>query len=223
MKNSILLLFIITGFVSCKDSSTEPETTNEETEISIVEKIARANGIEHFDEIEKLNYTFNVKVNDTLRTSRAWEWNTKTGEVSLSVNDSTFSYNHKKQAGEFPDTDQKFINDQYWLLFPFHLVWDKMEYEHQTEASAPISGKQMQKIIVTYPPGAGYTPGDVYEIYFDDDYIIKEWTYRRGGSNENPFSATWEGYETFDGVKISTSHKNADGNFELFFSDIAVE
>ena len=213
-KNLLILLFPVLLF-SCKS---EPAT-----EPTVVEKIADAHGIENFEELEEIQYTFNVRVNDSLRTSRSWRWNPKMDEVTLTTADSTVSYNHKTEAGLNPQTDQRFINDQYWLLFPFHLVWDEMEYEHSPEATAPISGEKMQQLTVKYPPDAGYTPGDVYEVFFDDDYIIREWVYKSGGSEENPFAATWEDYEDFSGIKISKMHRNEDGNFELFFTDVSVK
>lgn len=218
MKKCFFFLFFSMFLISCEEKT---ESSAERSEI--IQKIARANGIDHFKEANRLQYTFNVKVNDTLRTSRTWEWHPKTGEVKFIPEDSVFTYNHQSEAEDFPEIDQKFINDQYWLLFPFHLVWDEMEHEYISEATAPVSGEKMQKLIVKYPAEAGYTPGDVYEVYFDNENLIREWTYLRGGSRENPFSATWEGYKNFNGMKISTMHKNSSGNFQLYFTGIEVE
>ncbi|WP_324721867.1 hypothetical protein [Salinimicrobium sp. HB62] len=213
MKKLILLLSLLTLLTSC----------SQKEEQTIVQKIAEANGIQNFEDVEELRYTFNVRVNDTLRTSRAWTWNPKTDMVTLTTPDSTVTYNHKTEAAENEKTDQRFINDQYWLLFPFHLVWDEMEWEYSEEATAPISGEQMQRITVKYPDGAGYTPGDMYEVYFGDDYMIKEWVYLSGGSRENPFATTWEDYEVHEGIAIAKMHKNADGSFELYFTDVSVK
>ena len=205
---AILLLF------SCKSEPTE--------ELSVVEKIAAANGLEDFEKLEEIRYTFNVRVNDSLRTSRAWQWDLTNQDVTLTTADTSISYNHSTEAAAHPETDHRFINDQYWLLFPFHLVWDQMEYEHFPEATAPISGKKMQQLTVKYPADEGYTPGDVYEVFFDENYMIQEWVYKSGGSEENPFASTWEDYENFGGLKIAKKHQNQDGTFELFFSDISV-
>lgn len=213
MKKFTLLLFVISLLLSCSET---PEKT-------IIQKIANANGFEKFEDVEELRYTFNVKVNDTLRTSRAWTWRPKDKTATITTPDSTVTYNYETEAPQNEKTDQRFINDQYWLLFPFHLVWDDMEWEHTEQATAPISGEQMQRVTVTYPDGAGYTPGDVYEIYFGNDYMIKEWVYLSGGSRENPFATTWENYEEHKGIPIAKTHKNADGSFELFFTDVSVE
>lgn len=223
MKNLYTLLAAILMIVltSCKNES-ETRSTEKTTEVTVVEKIAQAHGLENFEEATALQYTFNVRVNDSLRTSRAWTWEPDTHRVTLSTKDSTVTYNHQSEASEHEWVDQRFINDQYWLLFPFHLVWDEMDWQHESEATAPISGENMQRVIVTYPSDAGYTPGDVYEVYFGEDFIIREWVYRSGGSEENPFATTWEAYKDFGGMKISTMHRNEDGSFELFFDGIEV-
>ena len=212
MKKSIFLLTLISLILSCA----------ERQEQTIVQKIAEANGIEKFEDVKELRYTFNVKVNDTLRTTRAWTWKPRNNIVTLTTPDSTVTYNHKTEAAANERTDQRFINDQYWLLFPFHLVWDKMSWKYIESATAPISGETMQMITITYPDGAGYTPGDVYEIYFGDDHLLKEWIYLSGGSRENPFATTWENYEEHKGIPIAKMHRSEDGSFELFFTDVEV-
>ncbi len=213
MKKFTLLLIIVL-ITSC---------TQNKKEQTIVQKIAEANGIENFEDVEELRYTFNVRVNDTLRTSRAWTWRPQDKQATLTTPESTVSYNYETEASQHEETDQRFINDQYWFLFPFHLVWDEMEWEHTEQATAPISGEQMQRVTVTYPDGAGYTPGDMYEIYFGDDLLIREWVYLSGGSRENPFPTTWENYEEYEGINVAKMHKSKDGSFELFFTDVSVE
>ena len=220
MKKVLFFLILVIVLSACKNESKDKEP---QKEVSIVERIAEANGLENFSDVKELQFTFNVKTNDTVRTSRQWTWQPKINRVTLTTPDSTVTYNHKTEAVQHEWVDQRFINDQYWLLFPFHLVWDEMEWEHTQEATAPISGEQMQRVTVKYPAGAGYTPGDMYEIYFGEDLMIREWVYLSGGSRENPFPATWEDYEDFDGIKIAKMHSNKDGSFELFFTDVFIK
>ena len=210
----LLLLPLLTLLLACND---------QEKEMTVVEKLAEANGIENFEDVEELRYTFNVRVNDSLRTSRAWTWRPQDKTATLTTPDSTITYNYETETAQHEQTDQRFINDQYWLLFPFHLVWDEMEWEHTEQTTAPISGKQMQRVTVKYPDGAGYTPGDVYEVYFGNDHIIREWVYLSGGSRERPLATTWEDYEIYNGIKIAKMHRSEDGSFELFFTDVSVE
>lgn len=216
MKKTFLFCLFPILFTSCNQNNSE------EANRSITEKIAYANGFENFEDLEEIRYTFNVRTNDTLRTSREWKWEPQENLVTLTTPDSTITYNHKSEASAHEETDQRFINDKYWLLFPFHLVWDEMDYEHEEQATAPISGEELQKVTVIYPEDGGYTPGDVYEVYFGDDHIIREWVYMPGGDTSRSFATTWEDYQDFNGINIATMHRSEDGNFELFFTDLEV-
>ena len=77
-------------------------------------------------------------------------------------------------------------------------------------------------ITITYPIEGGYTPGDAYDIYFDENYLIKEWTYRQGNSPEPSLSNTFENYQDFNGIKIAIDHKKDNGNWNLNFTDVSV-
>lgn len=225
MKKFLVLFLLPLIFINCKrePSKEAAESNRKNKEVSVVEKIAKANGVGNFEKVNQLTYTFNVEINDSLVTERIWEWRPKDREVTLQSKDSSTTYNYDKEASKYPEIDQKFINDQYWLIFPFHLVWDEMEYEHNQESTAPISGETLQQVTIKYPQNAGYTPGDVYEIYFNEDFMIREWAYRPGGREEDPFVSTWEDYQDFNGIKIATMHQGEERNFKLYFTNVDVE
>ena len=221
----ITFLFITIGLLSsCKQGSENPGTEDqqlENTEQPINVEVANAHGFEEFENVKQINFTFNVKVNDTLRTTRAWKWYPQEDRVELAENDETLVYDND---GDFTEVEQaadkKFINDTYWLLFPYQLVWSDFNIEHNLKAEAPISKEPMQQLSITFEGDGGYTPGDTYHIYFKDDKILEEWTYVSSGGRT--LSTTWEDYEDFNGVKIAKMHKSEDGSFQLFFTDIEV-
>lgn len=217
-----LFLALITGilFISCKEKE---KAITEDPNLKAHEKIAMASGFQKFDSISKIKFTFNVNVDDSLRSQRRWVWNLKSDKISLTEKDSTMSYIKKDSLSEDKKyIDQRFVNDSYWLLFPFQLKWSKADFSEVKTAKAPISGDEMQMMTVSYPSEGGYTPGDSYDIYFDEDYMIQEWVYKSSGGDRES-AATWEDYKNFDGVKIATMHKSKDGNFELYFTNISVE
>ncbi len=221
MRKLLLLTVFTAVLISCKNEKKSEISENQN--IETYEKIAMANGLEEFDSISKLKFTFNVKVNDSLRSSRRWVWDTKTNKISLTEKDSVMSYTKKDSIAEDKKMiDRKFVNDSYWLLFPYQLKWSNANFSEVKTAEAPISGKEMKMLTVSYPSEGGYTPGDSYDIYFNDDYMIQEWVYKPSGGGGN-MATTWEDYRDFDGVKIARSHKSKDGTFELFFSDISLE
>lgn len=221
MKRFALCLLFCLPLVACKNAG---EKENSAENLSIQQKIANSNGLQQFQDVEKLEFTFNVKVNDTLRTSRSWSWNPKTHEVTLSEEGNSQTY--KKDSyltDEEKKIDQKFVNDSYWLLFPFQMMWSDAEISDEETAEAPISHEKMNKITVAYSDqSGGYTPGDTYDVFFDDDLMIREWIYKPA-NGKSQMATTWEDYEDFDGLKIAKDHKSADGSFELFFSGVNVE
>ena len=220
-----LFLFAIIGnmLISCNDHKKEQNTEQENPNLEVHEKIAMANGFQEFDSISQIKFTFNVKVNDTLRSERRWVWNLKNDRISLTEKDSTMSYIKKDSLSKDKEyIDQRFVNDSYWLLFPYQLKWSDADISEVKTAKAPISGEELQMLTVSYPSEGGYTPGDSYDIYFDDDYMIQEWVYKASGGGRE-MATTWEDYQDFDGIKIAKMHKSGDESFELYFTDISVE
>ena len=200
---------------------------NDNTPLNI--KVAKAYGIDSFSKIKKIDYTFNVNFNGKV-FKRKWEWYPETKDITYwgkdsSGKDENMSYNQNKNMDEkTKKIDAKFINDNYWLLFPFHLVWDKnVDFKDEGLKNYPVSKGRGRCLVITYSRKVGYTPGDVFELYLDKDYKIHEWVYKAGGSEKNPFSATWEGNKNFNGITISTEHYGPGKKFKLWFSDINVE
>lgn len=214
-----LLLFSMPGISECLAQN----------ESVIGEKIAEAYGIEGFDKVKELRYTFNAKLGDKV-IERSWVWLPKENKVTyLGSGDEKqdISYN-LKNLSDASDTvkeiDSWFINDQYWLVFPFHLVWDegtRIEVGGESE-NLPIGTGVTTKVIVTYPDTGGYTPGDVYELYIDENYMILEWVYRRGGSETPTRMSTWQDNKEFGPIIISLDHKGPDESFRVWFADVEV-
>jgi hypothetical protein len=77
-------------------------------------------------------------------------------------------------------------------------------------------------ITINYPEQGGYTPGDAYDIFYNDDFMIEEWIYRKGNSEEPTIATTFENYKDYNGIKIATDHKMAGGNWNLNFTDVTI-
>ena len=224
MKKSIILVFsAIICIIGCKEvknaNSTEPKM-----EPSILQKVAHAHGFERFKDVREIAFTFNVD-RDTSHFQRSWVWNTLTNAIESFDNGKTISYNRGNMDSSSTKINAGFINDKYWLLAPFNLMWDKdnITYEHQKEVLAPISKKPMQKLTIVYGREGGYTPGDAYDLYFGPDFTIREWVYRKGNQQEASLATTWENYMEIHGLKIAGMHQNEDGSFKLYFTDVEVD
>ena len=82
---------------------------------------------------------------------------------------------------------------------------------------------QSRRIIVRYPPSGGYTPGDVYELYIDENDRILAWVYKHGGSEEPTLIAAWKKHRSFGPIVISLDHPGQDNSFRVWFTDVAVK
>lgn len=219
MKKSIISFVLIALFFSCKQKE---ELKTIEKEWTTAEKITNANGFQNWKDVSKVEFTFNVD-QDSSHFERSWIWQPKTGDIQMISANDTVRYNRKSVDSISMNSDKAFINDKYWLLAPFQLVWDtSATISEPSITEAPISKTQLNKITITYPNQGGYTPGDAYDFYYADDFIIKEWIYRKSNSEVPTIMTTWEDYEDFNGIKIAKTHKRPNENWKLHFTNIKI-
>jgi hypothetical protein len=209
---------LVLGFwMGC--SSSEEQNDN----LTIAEKIAKAHGLEAFSRLSQLHYRFNVQ-RDTIYFGRSWQWSPKSGEVVFYGSDTVSFNQHLVEEESIKKIDQSFINDKYWLLFPFQLVWDSnVTFTNMGAQKAPLSGNQLTKLIVLYGDDGGYTPGDAYDLYLDENWIIREWEFRKSGKESPGSMISWESYADFNGIKVATDHYNNNSGLRIFFSNIKFE
>lgn len=156
----------------------------------IAEQIAKTYGLDSFSQIERIRYTFNAE--GAFKVSRTWVWEPKTGQVSYEGKDKAgkpvkLTYLRSQVSSQDAivkdEIDPAFINDQYWLLFPFHLSWDSSAKVEDTGMhKLPLGKGSATRVVVTYPSEGGYTPGDTWELFVGSDNRIQEWAYHHGGS-----------------------------------------
>ena len=223
MKPIYLSLICLLVLSSCKSEKKETAIEEEVIELSIAEKIANAHGYEHWKNVEKVAFTFKVD-RDTIKGSgRSWQWFPKKDSIVMHAGEQNVKYIRSKIDSVPSNADKNFVNDKFWFFVPFQLVWDtSATISEPKSAIAPISKYEMQMITITYPDEGGYTPGDAYDIYYDKDYLIREWTYRQGNSPEPSLSNTFENYKDFNGIKVAIDHKMKDGNWNLNFSNVEI-
>lgn len=197
------------------------------------EQIARTYGLDSFDQIEAIRYTFNVPA---ANLSRSWEWEPKTDRVSYEGKDKEgkpikVTY-LRSELNNQPDTvknevDPAFVNDNYWLLFPLHAYWDtNATVTDQGMQQLPLGNGSARLVSVKYLSEGGYTPGDTWELYVGKDNRVEQMVYRRGGPRKpSVVIATWESYKKAGPLLISTEHHGtADGNpLRILISDESVK
>jgi hypothetical protein len=207
-----------------------------QTRPPIAEELAKTYGLDSFGQIEAIRYTFNLQVPALkLNLSRSWEWEPKTGKVSYQGKDkdgkpvnATYT---RSELNNQPDlvkntVDPGFINDNYWLIFPFHAYWDtSAAITDEGMHKLPVGSGSAKLVRVKYPAEVGgYTPGDTWNLYLSKDNRIELLDFHHGGSAKpSVVIATWAGYKKAGPLLVSTEHRGtADGSpLHLFFSNVA--
>lgn len=223
MKTAFILLFTVGFLFSCKEHTQENKNNESQKILSTAQTIAYKAGLEKWNHVNRIAFTFNVDRGDN-HFERSWTWQPKTDDVQMVTGKDTIAFNRKSIDSIYKPYDASFVNDKYWLLAPYNLVWDKGTTFSETEnVIAPISKDTLQMLTITYGDEGGYTPGDAYDLYYSDDFVIKEWVFRRANQKEASMVTTWEDYKDFNGLKIATVHQDSTQNFKLHFTDIKVE
>lgn len=223
MKKFTLMALFLFVIASCKtESKTENSNVSVEKELSTAEKIAYAHGYEQWHKVKTFEFTFGGKI-EAPNSGRSWKWQPKSDDVTLMTSTDTISYNRKSMDSAAVKADRAFINDKFWALIPFQLVWDDVEYKSDSLVAAPISNSPMNVLTITYPAEGGYTPGDAYDLYYDENYIIKEWSFRRDNAAKPSLSNTFENYQDFNGLKIALEHKRTKDDWNLLIRNVKVE
>jgi hypothetical protein len=202
----------------------------------ILEKVAKAYGVDSWNQIEAIRYTWNLQFG-ALNISRSWEWEPKTTKVSYDGKDKDgkpvkVTY-MRTELGKQPDSvkndvDPAFINDNYTLLFPLKAYWDSSPTViDQGTYNLPLGSGSAELVAVRYPAeSGGYTPGDTWELYVGKDNRVEYFVYHRGGARKpSLLYATWGSQKKAGPLLISTDHRGiADGKpLRVFFSDVAVK
>jgi hypothetical protein len=199
----------------------------------IVEKLAKTYGLDSWDRIEAIRYTFNLQWSG-LNLSRSWIWEPKSGHITYEGKDKSgkpvkVTYLRSQLSSQSDDVkkdiDPGFINDQYWLIFPFHVYWDTADVQDKGMQKLPLGKGSARHVVVKYS-GGGYTPGDTWELYLGPDNRVQEFVFHHGGDvKPNVAVATWAGYKKAGPLLFSTEHRGtADGKpLHLFLSDISVK
>src|SRR5215813_11051438 len=143
LKTIWVLVFsvLVLAATSCsQENTTAPQQTAQtqqpapaKTTPVTAEQIAKAHGLDSFGQIEAIRYTFNAQF-PGVNVARSWIWEPKTGKVSFEGKDkdgkpvkATYvrTQLNSQPANVKDEVDPSFVNDNYWLLFPFHAYWDK--------------------------------------------------------------------------------------------------
>ena len=213
-------------------------TSRAQTRPPIVEKLAKTYGLDSYGQVDAIRYTFNLDLPAlNVKLSRTWEWEPKTEKVAYESKDKDgkpVKVNYvRSQINSAPanvkdEIEPAFVNDNYWVIFPFHVYWDTSANVQEKDNQKLPLGKGAAKLVsVKYPAEAGgYTPGDTWDLYVGSDGRIQQFIYHRGGPQKpSNVTTTWAGYKMAGPLLFSTDHRGtADGKpARIFFTNVAVK
>ncbi|HET6853854.1 MAG TPA: hypothetical protein VFH46_16245 [Pyrinomonadaceae bacterium] len=241
LKTICLLGALVIAATSCSQNRPSVSQQNTNTPVSqqtnkiTAEQIAKTYGLDSFGQVDAIRYTWNAQF-PGVNLSRSWIWEPKTNRVSYEGKDKdgkpvkvTYlrSQLDSQPANVKAEVDPGFINDNYWLLLPLHVYWDKSaDVQDKGTQQLPQGSGSAELVSVKYPADGGYTPGDTWDLYIGKDNRIEQMVYHRGGPKKPSLVTTsWESYKKAGPLLISTDHNGtADGNaVRIFITDVAVK
>lgn len=204
-----------------------PASTPDAKELA--HRIAERYGMESFPKVKSLHYVFTVHYGGK-DVEREWTWFPKEDSVIYKGKDpagamiqAAYARGNSFSLASEPvkAIDKMFINDQYWLLFPYHLVWDKVKLD---ASSMPENkGGEAYKVTATYPSEGGYTPGDAYDLFIDSAGTVRRWIYRKSNGDKPTREAKWSDPVPEGGLNLSLKRPGmGDDGFRLEFRDVRV-
>jgi hypothetical protein len=195
-----------------------------QTRPPILDQIAKTYGLDSYGQIEAIRYTWNGEIPGIFKLAHMWEWEPKTGKVSYEGTDKDgkpvkVTYMRSELSSQ-PDNvknavEPAFVNDNYWLLFPFHAYWDtSATVTDDGMKKLPTATGSAERVVVKYAAElGGYTPGDTWELYVGRDKRVEYLVFHHGGDKKPSLvKASWTGYKKAGPLLVSTEHRGtADG------------
>jgi len=203
----------------------------------ILDQIAKTYGLDSYGQIEAIRYTWNGEIPGIFKLAHMWEWEPKTGKVSYEGTDKDgkpvkVTYMRSELSSQ-PDNvknavEPAFVNDNYWLLFPFHAYWDtSATVTDEGMKKLPTGTGSAEHVVVKYAAElGGYTPGDTWELYVGKDKRVEYLVFHHGGDKKPSLvKASWTGYKKAGPLLVSTEHRGtADGKpLHIFITNVSVK
>ncbi|WP_428386244.1 hypothetical protein [Mucisphaera sp.] len=185
---------------------------------SLKDRVLHHYSYDNWHQVTGLAFDFNVALPNGREVSRAWVWHVDEQIAILNPADPDAITIDLTQAEFDEDTRRahgRFINDTYWLLYPFYLEWGQPQI---TEQPANLDDPNTpNRLIATHTTG-GYTPGDTYELDLNPEGQITAWTFVR---NDNRRPATWEHHIDAGPIRLALDH-HGPNNFRLHFTNVRI-
>ena len=112
-----------------------------------------------------------------------------------------------------------FINDSYWLLFPFK--WADPGVETHYAGEAEVWGESYEVVELTFRD-VGLTPQNRYRAYIDPETGMFElWQFFRNAQDTVPgFTNRWTDWQRYGPILLSSRRENREGVSGIYFENL---
>ena len=194
--------------------------TGDEKAMKLAKEVHAASGGDAWPKVRRIQFTFNVLGKDGKPAMVAkHDWDVRGGVDTVTWNDKTVTVKlaDKNDAGDAKAAYQRWVNDTYWLLMPIKLLDGGVKLQHG--GTREVEGQHFEVLEMSFD-NVGLTPGDRYTLYIDPkEKLVRRWDYMPGADKKT--SGTWEAYEQFGPLKLSTKHQF--GERQINMTDVKVE
>ena len=194
--------------------------TGDEKAMKLADAVVKASGGDKWHTVKRLRFTFNVTNADgTPAMVARHDWDVRANSDTVTWDGNTVTVDLAKPGDDEQQKKayQRWVNDSYWLLAPLKVKDGGVKLTHK--GTQDVDGQPMEVLHLAFE-GVGLTPGDQYNLYIDPKmHLVRRWDYMPNA--EKKVTGTWEGYETFGPLTLSTSHQFGDR--KITFTDVSVE
>ncbi|MEM8868582.1 MAG: hypothetical protein AAGC73_09975 [Verrucomicrobiota bacterium] len=169
--------------------------------------LAEAHGIADWPDVEAIEFTFHVDRKAPI--NRQWLWEVHAAKVTRTIGDQRATIDLSSlESEEDIAVHRQFINDSFWLIFPFKIVWSDTIVTDHGMTDVTISGetRKAKKLTALWPSEGGYTPGDAYDLYIGKDHQILAWDFRKGNQTEGRFFE-WKDEQMLGPIRVSATRR----------------
>lgn len=104
----------------------------------------------------------------------------------------------------------RWLRDSYWLLAPCKVQ----------DPGVTLGSDGAGRLLLSFDPEVGVTPGDQYALTVDDDGRVTAWDYVLQDGETGSFA--WSDYERHGPLVLSTRRTSADGATVVRFEDLQI-
>ena len=186
--------------------------------------IWKASGGEQWANVQDLRFSFVVEDESGKQIFKAeHDWDVLANTDDVKWKDKNGNDKHIKVNLASPGTDEdsktayaRWVNDSYWLLAPLK-IRDRGVHV-KAEGVKEAEGANCETVRLSFDK-IGLTPSDQYVLYIDPPTkLVRAWDYIP--KPDTTIHGTWEKYQNFSGLFLSTQHHFKDKVIRL--ADIQV-